>query len=136
MHSDQGHSEAQCARIFGPGVAEILGYESGGSMTYSNVTERRADLLVLALNRWIRRVERILSSLLPNPQYVRMNRAALLESTTLARYQAHALAGPWKAINEIRDDEDMAPVPWGDKPIGGAAAPESAPDPQDEEDDQ
>ncbi|MGW8703267.1 phage portal protein, partial [Streptomyces eurythermus] len=29
----QKYTAAECARIFGPGVAEILGYESGGSMT-------------------------------------------------------------------------------------------------------
>ena len=110
-----GLSEAQACRIFGPAVAETLGYESGGSMTYSNVTDRRSDLLVFTLNRWIRRVERLLSSMLPRPQEVRFNRDGLLQSTTLARYEAHAKALPWKTINEIRDDEDMPAVPWGDE---------------------
>jgi HK97 family phage portal protein len=111
-----GMNEAQACRIFGPAVAETLGYESGGSMTYSNVTDRRSDLLVLTLNRWIRRAERLLTAMLPSPQKVRFNRDALLESTTLARYEAHAKSLPWKTINEIRDHEDMTPVPWGDDP--------------------
>jgi HK97 family phage portal protein len=113
-----GMNEAQACRIFGPAVAETLGYESGGSMTYSNVTDRRSDLLVLTLNRWIRRAERLLSAMLPAPQKVRFNRDALLESTTLARYEAHAkaLENQWKTVNEVRDDEDMTPVPWGDTP--------------------
>jgi hypothetical protein len=42
----QGYTEAQCARIFGPGFAEVLGYESGGSMTYANVESRASHLLV------------------------------------------------------------------------------------------
>ena len=126
-----GASEAQACRIFGPAVAETLGYESGGSMTYSNIVDRRSDLLVLTLNRWIRRVERLLSSMLPAPQKVRLNRDALLESTTLARYEAHAKSLAWKSINEVRDIEDQPPVPWGDGPTtstppslaaGGAAA--------------
>lgn len=114
-----GVSEAQCCRIFGPAIAETLGYESGGSMTYSNVQDRRSDLLTLSLNRWIRRAERLLSSMLPAPQYARFDRDALLESTTLARYQAHqlALGSRWKTVNEVRDDEELAPVGWGDAPI-------------------
>lgn len=123
-----GVSEAQCCRIFGPAIAETLGYESGGSMTYSNVQDRRSDLLTLSLNRWIRRAERLLSSMLPSPQYARFDRDALLESTTLARYDAHAraLGGKWKTINEVRDDEDMAPVPWGDEPVAIEATPAAA----------
>lgn len=103
---------AECARIFGPGVPEVLGYETGGSMTYANVVDRRADLLALTLDKWINRVERILTSLLPSPQYVRLDRDALLRSTTLARYEAHASAigAGWKTVDEVRDDEDLPPL--------------------------
>jgi HK97 family phage portal protein len=119
-----GLNEAQACRIFGPAVAETLGYESGASMTYANVVDRRADLLVLTMNRWIRRVERLLSSFLPAPQNVRFDRDALLESTTLARYEAHATAikAGFRLINEVRADEDMPPIPGGDQ---------SAPDDED-----
>lgn len=112
----QGFSEAQCARIFGPGIAEVLGYETGGSMTYANVVERRSDVLVLSLNKWVNRVERVLTEMLPRPQYARLNRDALLQATTLARYQAHAIAldKKFKTVNEVRDDEDLPPVAWGD----------------------
>lgn len=109
----QRYSEAQCARMFGPGFAEILGYETGGSMTYANVVDRRQDLLVLSMNKWIRRVERILTSLLPpSTQTVKLNREALLEATTLQRYQAHKLAleGGWMLPSEVREIEDLVPV--------------------------
>lgn len=114
----QGYTEAQCARIFGPGIGEILGYESGKSMTYANVVDRRADVLVFSLNKWIRRAERILTSMLPGDDYARIERDALLQSTTLERYKAHELAldNQWKTVNEVRRDEDMAPVAWGDLP--------------------
>ena len=51
----QRFTEAQCARMFGPAVAETLGYETGGSMTYANVVDRRSDLLTFSLNKWLRR---------------------------------------------------------------------------------
>jgi phage portal protein BeeE len=85
----QGYTEAQCARIFGPGFAEVLGYESGGSMTYANVESRSAHLLVYSLNKWFTRLERLLTEMLPRPQYARINRDAMLQSTTLDRYRAH-----------------------------------------------
>ncbi len=114
----QRFSEAQCARIFGPAMPETLGYETGGSMTYANVAERRSDLLTLTLARWLRRADRVLTSMLPNPQYARLNRDAFLESTTLARFEAHsrALADRWRTVNEVRAIEDLPPVPWGDAP--------------------
>ena len=108
----QRFTEAQCARMFGPAVAETLGYETGGSMTYANVVDRRSDLLTFTLNKWLTRTERLLSALLPAPQYVRFNRDALLQSTTLARYEAHesALRNGWRTINEVRDIEDLPPI--------------------------
>ena len=114
----QRFSEAQCARIFGPAMAETLGYETGGSLTYNTVQERRSDLLTLTFNRWLRRTDRILSRLLPKPQYARLNRDAFMESTTLARFEAHsrALADRWRTVNEIREIEDLPPVDWGDVP--------------------
>ena len=114
-----GATEAQCARIFGPGFAEIMGYESGGSMTYANVVDRRQDLLVFSMGKWIRRADRVFTSLLPpSTLTVRLERDALLETTTLQRYQAHesALRSKWRTINEIRQIEDLEPVAWGDEP--------------------
>lgn len=114
----QGYSAAECARIFGPGVAEILGYESGGSLTYANVESRAAHLLVFAVNKWLNRVERVFGLMLPADQYYRIDRDAVLQSTTLERYRAHetALRNRWKVVNEVRADEELAAVPWGDEP--------------------
>lgn len=125
-----GATEAQCARMFGPGFAEVMGYESGGSMTYANVADRRSDLLVFSTNKWIRRADRVLTSLLPPSTLdVRLERDAMLESTTLARYQAHALAlsSKWRTVNEVRDIEDLEPVPWGDTPTQTTASQEVPP---------
>jgi HK97 family phage portal protein len=114
-----GYSEAQCARIFGPGIAEILGYETGGGLSYANVQDRDIQLLKYAVGKWIRRVERVLFLFLPRPQYAVINRDALLQTNTLARYQAHQLAAgkPWKSVNEVRELENEPPVPGGNEVV-------------------
>ncbi len=127
-----GYSEAQCARLFGPGIPEILGYESGGTMTYSNVQDRDIQLLKYSVNRWLRRVERVLYDFLPRPQYAVFNRDALLETNTMLRYQAYALATgnkPWKSVNDVRELENLKPVDGGDEVV---AAPPPEPDPADD----
>ncbi len=115
----QRWSEAQAARVFGPGWAEIIGYESGGSMTYANVTDRRQDLLVLSMNAWLLIADEILTELQPPSTVdVELAREGLLQATTLQRYQAHesALRNNWRTVNEIRAIEDLEPVAWGDGP--------------------
>lgn len=117
----QKYSSAECARIFGPGVAETLGYETGESMTYKNVESRLLHLLILVLNAWAKRFEDALSSprITPRGQYVKFNRKALLQAVTLDRFHAHevALKNGFETINEVRETEDMTPVPWGDEPF-------------------
>jgi len=131
----QGYTAAECARIFGPGIAEILGYETGGSMTYANIQDRELTLLKFSIGKWIRRMERLLSEFLPRPQYVKLNRDALLETNTLQRYQAHAsaLSNNWETINEVRRLEELPPVPWGDAPFTPGPAPADTDDAQAEE---
>lgn len=125
----RGYSAAECCRMFGPGVAELLGYESGGSMTYANVDSRLLHLLILSLDKWINRLERLYTFMLPRPQEVKLNRAAILQTTTMQRYLAHAsaLQNQWKTPDEIRALEDQPPLPdgLGALPIkaGASAAP-------------
>jgi HK97 family phage portal protein len=119
----QKYTAAECARIYGPGVPEILGYETGGSMTYANVEQRSLDLLTYSLDRWLVRTERMFTALLPAGQYVKINRGALARTDLLTRFKAHALSlqNRWAVPNEVRDLEDQAPVPWGNDPLVEAA---------------
>ncbi|MFE9098497.1 phage portal protein [Streptomyces sp. NPDC007264] len=119
----QKYTAAECARIYGPGVPEILGYETGGSMTYANVEQRSLDLLTYSLDRWLVRTERMFSSLLPPAQFVKINRGALARTDLLTRFKAHALSlqNRWAVPNEVRDLEDMPPTAWGDDPVMEAA---------------
>lgn len=118
-------TSAECCRIFGPGFAEIFGYETGGSLTYSNIEQRSLDLLTYAVDPWLVRIERALSGLLPRPQTVRFNRAALVRTDLLTRFKAHAIAlqNQFETVNEVRELEDQGPVEWGDKPTAPPPAP-------------
>ncbi len=130
-----GWTEAQCARLFGPGIAEILGYETGGGMTYANVQDRDITLLKYAVGKWVRRVERVIYDMLPKPQYAIFNRDALLETNTLARYQAYALASAnaaWETVDEIRELENRKPLPEEPAPVQDDPTIEDVPDPSEE----
>lgn len=113
-----GFTSAECCRLFGPGYAQIFGYETGESLTYANVEQRSLDMLTYAVDPWLVRLERMLSLLLPGGQHLKFNRGGLLRSDLLTRYQAHeiALRNKMQTINEVRAIEDQAPVPWGSNP--------------------
>jgi len=111
-------SASEVARAWGPGMAEILGYESGSSMTYANIESRMLHLLTLTLDPYLCAIEHSISLLLPNPRRIRINRGALLRTDLSTRYAAHELGirSGFQTINEVRAIEDMPPVPWGDQP--------------------
>jgi HK97 family phage portal protein len=102
------YSGAECARIFGPNLAELLGYETGGSMTYANVVDRDLAFLKYNLNRWLSDVEEALSSCLPPNMYAQFNRAAILEMDLLSRYKSYAIGIGSKFLlpDEARELED------------------------------
>lgn len=122
----QGYTDAQCCRIFGPGIAEILGYDTGTSMTYQNVIDRDLQLLKYSLDPYLVMIEKALSRCLPQPQYVKFNRGSLMRMNQLDRYRAYEIASRigLEVPNEQRGYEDKGPVPWGNKPY---AAPKQQP---------
>ncbi len=91
---------------------EMVGSESGASMTYSNVESRAVDLLRYSIDPVLSILESGLTDLLPRPQYVQATRDALLRMTTLDRYAAHAsaIAAGWKTVDEVRQVEDLPPL--------------------------
>ncbi|MCZ7413071.1 phage portal protein [Streptomyces sp. WMMC897] len=126
----------QIAAIYGV-APEMVGGESGGTMTYANVEQQAINFVNFTLRPWLVRLESVLSRLMPGREFVRFNADALIRADTLSRYQAHnlALSGQWKTPNEVRATEDMAPVPWGDdpNPVPGAAPEPAATDDPEEE---
>lgn len=113
---------------------EALGYDSGESMTYSNVESQWLNLLIASLNPLMVVVEEAWSSLLPHRQYVRFNRDALLRMTTKDRYAAHqlAIAAGWKSPNEVRAAEEMQPREGGDEFAALRRAPSRSSEPSEE----
>lgn len=128
----QKYTAAECARIFGPGIPEVLGYETGGTMTYTNVEQRSLDLLKFNLDRYFVRTESVLSTdILPAPRYIKFNRGALLATDLTTRYRAHeiALRNQFSFVNEVRALEDNPPVPWGNEPTAAAVPATKTPEP-------
>jgi HK97 family phage portal protein len=80
----------QIARLFGV-PPEMLGAESGNSMTYANIEGRDLSLLKYSIGPWLGRLERAMDTLVSRSQYVKFNAAALLKTDTLSRYQAHEI---------------------------------------------
>lgn len=107
-----GYTSAECCRIYGPGIAEILGYETGGSLTYQNIEQRNLQLLIYALDKWLTKLERVFTALLPVGQYVKVNRGALLRTDILTRYRAHEISirSKFMAQDEVRELEERPPL--------------------------
>lgn len=118
----QQFTASQACRIVGPGVAEILGYSVGDSMTYKSLEQSSLHLLTYTIDPWLTRIEESISRMLPSRQFVKFNRAALLRTDLVQRYTAYRMAlgpvEPFATVNQIRGLEDQNPVPWGDeKPL-------------------
>jgi HK97 family phage portal protein len=99
-------------RFFGM-PPEMVGLDSGSSMTYSNVEQRGLDLKAYRIGPTLYRRERKMSTeLLPNPQNVRFDANELLRTDLLTRYKAYALgeAGGWLDVDEIRTDDKRPPL--------------------------
>ena len=111
------------ARYFGV-QPELIGADSGNSLTYANVEQRALDFLTFGLRPWLVRLETALSALLSSTTTVKFNAAALVRTDLLTRYQAHesAIRAGWKLRSEVRELEDLAPVDGIDNQEGPAVA--------------
>lgn len=112
----QRFSIEDICRFFGVPPEMVFAATSGQSVTYSNVEQRDLTFLKYGLDPWLTRIEEMLTNQIPRPQVVKINRAALLRTDTMTRYQAHALAltNGFRSINEVRELEDEEPIEGGD----------------------
>jgi HK97 family phage portal protein len=103
---------ATVARYFGV-QPELIGGESGGSLTYANVEQRALDFLQFGLAPWLVRLETAISGLLSSTTTVKFNAGALVRTDLLTRYQAHesGIRAGWLLRSEARELEDRPPVP-------------------------
>ena len=114
---------ATIARYFGV-QPELIGGESGGSLTYANVEQRALDFLTFGLRPWLARLEVALSALLSSTTTVKFNAAALVRTDLLTRYQAHesGIRAGWLLRSEARELEDRPPISGIDDQEGPAVA--------------
>lgn len=113
----QGYTDSQIARLFGPGVAEVLGYtQSGSSLTYSNRVDRSLDLLTYTVMPWVRKFENMWTANIAQPQTARMNVSAMLRAdpkTQMEMFRTAREIGLYN-IDEERGLLDMPPLPNGE----------------------
>jgi HK97 family phage portal protein len=107
---------------------DLIGGEAGGSsITYANVEQQALEIMKISLLPYIRRIESALAPLLPGSQYVRFNVDHLVRADIETRYKAHSLAltDGWMSKDEVRELEELSPMPRGlggfPKPVAPAA---------------
>lgn len=101
----------QIASVYGV-PPEMVGGQSGSSLTYSTVELNSLNFVTYSLRPWLVRLEEAVSALLPAPQFARFNVDALLRADTKSRYEAHAIAlgAGFLSVNEVRALEDRPPL--------------------------
>jgi HK97 family phage portal protein len=103
----------QVAAIFGL-PPDRVGGKRGDSLTY-NTVEQSTLQVIEALRPWLVRIETALFDIIPNNRYVRFNPDALLKTDLKTRtdiYESWRDMG-LRTLDEIRDLEDMPPLPHG-----------------------
>jgi HK97 family phage portal protein len=123
---------SEIAAIYGI-PPEMVGGESGSSMTYANVEQNQINFVMLTLRPWLVILEAAFSALIPAGQYIKFNPDALVRADLKTRWEVNQirLTVGAASVNEIRAQEDEQPIPGGDvyaKPAAAApAAPPAAP---------
>lgn len=104
----------QVANIFGI-PPEMIGGETGSSMTYSTTEQQQIQFVTYTLRPWLIRLEAAFSALLPRPQYVKFNVDSMIRVDTKTRYEVHKIARDigLNNIDELRTIEDREPLPNG-----------------------
>lgn len=105
-----------CAQMFhiDPSFLGLTAQGPGGSITYANLEQRGIHLVQFTLLKWIIRLERAYTFLLPKPQYMKFNVEGLQRADLKTRYESYRIGtggAPWMTENEVRDLEDLPPLP-------------------------
>jgi HK97 family phage portal protein len=111
--------------------AEMIGGDTGRSMTYATVELNSIQYVQWAVRPWLATIEAALSALLPERQYVKFNADALIRTDTKTRYEVYEIARKigLQSQNEQRRLEDLPAVPGGDdhSPLGTNLTPPGTP---------
>jgi HK97 family phage prohead protease len=79
------------------------------------IEQQERGFVTNTLGGYIGRLEEAIDALHPGDEYCRLNLSQRLRGDKLTRSQAHALdlAAGWISLDEVRAEEDMAPIPDG-----------------------
>lgn len=97
---------------------EMIGGETGSSQTYANVEQRALNLVQHTLRPYLVKLERHISTLLPEPQFARFNIDALVRADLKTRMESHKIAidAGVRTVDEAREIEDLPPLPEDEQP--------------------
>lgn len=123
----------QVAAIYGI-PPEMIGGETGSSLTYSTVELQTINFATFTLRPWIAKLEQEFSSWIHKPRFVKFNVDAMIRVDTKTRYEVHQISREigLDNIDELRAIEDKSPLPDGQgqtyTPLTqmGAAAPKES----------
>lgn len=99
-------------RYLGVPADMIDGGETGGSITYANVTQRNLQLLIMNLGPAVTRREKALTLLLPKPRFVKLNTDAVvlrMDPKSRADMNAILLTSKQRSPSEVREKDDLPP---------------------------
>lgn len=120
--TSQQLSATQIAAIYGVPPWRVGGIK-GGSLTYSSQVMDAIDELQNTIRPWLRRWEHLLTGMLPATQYAKFDADAFLKVDPLTRAQVRQIQRETgeRAPNELRAEDDKAPIAGGDDAIPLAA---------------
>lgn len=101
----------QIATLYGV-PPEMVGGESGGSMTYQNVEQQALNFVTYTMRPWFSRVEEALTAHLRPAEYAKFNADAIVRADLKTRMEAHeiALRTGMETQDEGRALEDKPPL--------------------------
>lgn len=100
----QQYSDLDAVRFFGVPGDMVDVSSKGASITYANITQRNLQLLIMNLGGAVARREDALSSILPEPRFVKLNTNAILrmDPKTQSEIFIAEVAGKITAPSEVR----------------------------------
>lgn len=95
---------------------EMIGGESGNSMTYANIEQRSLGYLTWNAGWWITLLEEFLTAHVPVGEYVKVGTGALVkvDLKTQAEVESIRIRGGWGKPDEARAHEELPPLPNGE----------------------
>lgn len=110
---------------------EMVGGETGKSMTYANVEQQQIQFVMMTLRPWLVKLEHAFSAILPDRQYVKFNADALIRADTKTRHEVYEISRKigLRNVDELRALEDLPSIPGGDDytPLGANLTPPGQP---------